>query len=107
MIIKRKNTIHFKKSLSLRSAKKLLWTLCFILITVHVILALPTASSGATLVELERKEAELVKKNRELKDELVQSSSLFQLGENAQNLGFIKSEVTVYIDSGEVVAKLP
>ena len=72
-----------------------------------VFLSIQTSSLGATLVNLEDKQNELVKTNRSLSDKLVKKSSLTSADQKAEELGFTKPQTIVYLNKVEPVAKLP
>lgn len=72
-----------------------------------VYLTIEAATSGAKLAELERKAVELSSENQRLSGDLVRSSSLKDLGEKAEEMGFSKPQEVVYISEKEAVAKLP
>jgi cell division protein FtsL len=77
----------------------------FGILTVYV--TIEAATSGAKLAELERRAAELSEENQRLSGEIVRSSSLRDLGEKAEEMGFSKPSEVVYISEKEAVAKLP
>ena len=72
-----------------------------------VYLTIEAATSGAKLAELERQAAEIAAENQRLSGEIVRSSSLKDLGEKAEEMGFIKPQEVVYISEKDAVAKLP
>lgn len=72
-----------------------------------VYLTIEAATSGAKLAELERKASELARENQKLSSEIVRQSSLKDLGERAEEMGFTKPSEVVYISDEEAVAKLP
>lgn len=72
-----------------------------------VYLTIEVATSGAKLAELERRAAELAAENQKISGEIVRSSSLKDLGEKAEEMGFSKPSGVVYISEKEAVAKLP
>jgi hypothetical protein len=72
-----------------------------------VYLTIEAATSGAKLADLERKAIELSAENQKLSNQLVRSSSLKDLGEKAEDMGFSKPSEVVYISEKEAVAKLP
>lgn len=65
------------------------------------------ASSGASLAKLEKEERILGGENQSLSDGLIKASSLTTFETNAQGLGFIKPQETLYISEKEAFAKLP
>lgn len=79
--------------------------IAFGILTVY--LTIEAATSGAKLAELENRAAELATENQRLSGEIVRSSSLRDLGEKAEEMGFMKPQEVVYISEKEAVAKLP
>lgn len=78
-----------------------------IFVAVATLLIVEVASSGAALAKLDKEEVALASENQYLSDELVRASSLATFEKNAENLGFIKPEKTLYISEKDAVAKLP
>mgnify|MGYP006908235420 CR=1 FL=1 len=78
-----------------------------ILGVVSVFLAIEIATSGAKLASLELEEKRLIRENEVLKSELVNASSLSQLGKGAEELGFSKPASILYITDEKDVARLP
>jgi len=76
-------------------------------VAVATFLIVEVASSGAALAKLDNEEAALVSENQYLSDELVRASSLATFEKNAESLGFVKPEKTLYISEKDAVAKLP
>lgn len=88
-------------------ASPYLLILAGILFVLVVYLSIQTSSLGATLVNLEEKQSELVKLNRSLSDKLVKTNSLTSADQKAEELGFTKPQNVVYLNKVEPVAKLP
>lgn len=78
-----------------------------ILAVATIFLTIEAATEGAKLANLEQESRELARKNQLLEAELVSSSSLSELGEKAEELGFQKPANVVYISKEEAVARLP
>ena len=72
-----------------------------------ILLTIKVASSGVVLSNLEGEKARLVRENEELANNLINSGSLRDLREKAEELGFAKPASILYISEKEVVAKLP
>jgi hypothetical protein len=72
-----------------------------------VFFTIEVSTLGAQLAELEREEANLTKEKQNLSNQLINSSSLSEMGEKAEDLGFKKPSEVVYISEKEAVAKLP
>jgi len=66
-----------------------------------------TATAGAELSSLLRKEKELRDENRRLSGDLMQTSSLSSLELKAESLGFTKPTKILYIQEPAPVAKIP
>jgi len=88
--------------------KKVLFTFFLILaVGGFTYITIETATSGAELSALERKEAKLAQENREIKDSIVIDSSLTEMDEKSEELGFSKPSQIIYINGKEEFAKLP
>ncbi len=72
-----------------------------------VYMAIQVATSGAVIAKLDSEKRELEKENAEISNVLINSSSLSELGERAEELGFVKPEAILYIKGDKAVAKLP
>ena len=71
-----------------------------------IFMTIETATSGVEIAELEKKEAELIKKKSEMEESLVKTLSLGELHQRSGDLGFSKPLELVYITPAETVAKL-
>ncbi len=87
--------------------KKALLVVISLLASFHIVFALQSITSGTQLVALEQEEEKLVSENRQITNQLVNASSLYQLREKAEGLGFTKPSTTVYLSDEDVFAKLP
>jgi cell division protein FtsB len=83
---------------------KLILPLFVAFIIATVLLTIQTATSGARIANLETKEEELAKENRELNDRLIRMSSLTKISEEADELGFVKPSDIIYLTPAEDVA---
>ncbi len=72
-----------------------------------VFFTIEVSTLGAQLAELENEETRLIKEKQELSVQLIDASSLSEIGEKAEDLGFKKPANIVYISEEEAVAKLP
>jgi len=72
-----------------------------------VYMAIQVATTGAKIALLDTEKRELQRENEEISNVLINSSSLSELGEKAQGLGFVKPEAILYIKGDKAVAKLP
>ena len=84
-----------------------IWILGISFLACFVYLTVETATSGAVLAGLETKEASLLQENSDLKDAVVNASSLNGIEKKSLELGFVKPSKILYINSTEEVAKLP
>ncbi len=88
--------------------KFIFWSTASLFIAVYILLTLQTVTSGSKYIALEKEEANLDKQNRELATRIMQSTSLLQLEEKSEQLGFSKPSETLYIvGKMETVADLP
>ena len=70
----------------------------------QVFFTIGTSALGAQISSFEEEVELLTKENRELEDKLISSTSLIQLRQKAEDLGFAKSTTTYYIEKGEYYA---
>ncbi len=95
----RKKVVTKKKKIT-----KLIIPLFVAFIIATVLLTIQTATSGAKIANLENKQEELAKENRELNDRLIRMSSLTKISEEADELGFVKPSDIIYLTTAEDVA---
>jgi len=93
-----------KETKKKRKFTKLIIPVVVVFVIATVLLTIQTATSGARIAQLEEKQDELTRENRELNDKLVRTSSLTQISEDASELGFHKPSDIVYLTSAEDVA---
>ena len=96
----RKNKINRNKSIN-NSTKlpKIVWLgiAAFTLFLASTILiAVQTATIGAKIAKIESQEQSLVIQNNEIAGRLIEASSLVDISENAEKLGFVKPRNIVY-----------
>ena len=72
-----------------------------------VLVVIASSTKGARLLELEEEVGALERENRELTSKLVSNTSLLLVEEKSQELGMIKPENVVYLETREEIAKLP
>lgn len=72
-----------------------------------VYMAIQVATTGAKIAILDTEKRNLQKENAEISNILINSSSLSDLGEKAEELGFKKPEAILYIQGDKDIAKLP
>lgn len=101
------NKISFK--FNIKNSKVLLWgILCLILTVGCIFMTIETSTSGAEMAALQTKEQQLLARQRDLQEQLVQSLSVQKLQEQSSTLGFARVQNLVYVtDSAPVAAKLP
>ncbi len=92
-----------------KSNKKLIfWSTASIFISFYILLTLQTVTSGSKFASLEKEEANLDKQNHELSARIMQSTSLLQLEQKSEALGFVKPNETLYVvGKTDTVADLP
>ncbi|CAN5307733.1 hypothetical protein BH10PAT1_BH10PAT1_4500 [soil metagenome] len=64
---------------------------------ITIFFAVKASNEGSNLLQLEKQADELTQQNRELKDKIVNVSSLSQVSKMASSLGLDKPEKFVYI----------
>ncbi len=98
-----------KFNFDLKKAKVyVLGTVCGMLAIACIFMTIESATNGSEIASLERREAELIAKQQELQEELVQALSVNRLEAQSSALGFAKVTNLVYVtDSAPVAAKLP
>jgi len=69
--------------------------------------AIQMSAVGARIANLEEEERNLLSKNNELSDNLVNKTSLLSISESADKMGFVKPENIIYTKREEFTAKLP
>jgi len=85
----------------------ILMGICGILAISSVITTIGVSVSGASISDLQKKEAILSSEKRVLEGQLVKTSSVSELQTKSTDLGFIKPPETVYLSQSLPVAKLP
>lgn len=89
------------------SHKKVLYTLLLIVsvfVVAGVFMMIDASTKGTKLVQLEKELEKLTLENKSLNQLLVSSTSLGDLSEKTEELGFTKPSTTLYISQEEVVA---
>jgi hypothetical protein len=85
----------------------LLFAAGIIVAAFKVFLTVQSITSSAKLVYLENEEYKLIKSNEELNSNLIENSSLSNLANSAESLGFIEPSKTFYSEADQEMAKLP
>lgn len=83
------------------------WVIVGIFLVATVFFTIETATKGAELTRLTLEEKNLLEENRSLSSRLVQVSSLTNLEERAENMGFTKPTKVIYVLEEIQVAKVP
>lgn len=83
------------------------WMTLAVLAAVSVYFTIEMATSGAEVARMEKREIALVKENRTLSDSIVKLSSLNQIEQKAQEMGFNSPQQVLYLGQEDPVAKLP
>jgi cell division protein FtsL len=82
-----------------------LWILVFVLLGVHVLFAVDNSSTGVKIALLEEEIHKLEEENENLSKDLLNTTSLTKLNENAESLGYLKIEKAIYLQTGQAQAK--
>jgi cell division protein FtsB len=97
---KRPSRFNFKKM-------SVLWFVLLLFIFVTVFFTIQGVASGAKLAELEKEQKDLINENKQLATHLTELTSLKNIEEAAEDLGFVKPTSTIYITEERFIAKLP
>lgn len=102
----RKNII--KKTIDVKGIKMyVLSSVCGILAVGSIFMTIESATGGAEMASLQKKETDLLTKQEELQQSLVEALSVNNLEEQSTSLGFVKVNNLVYVTEAPSVAKLP
>lgn len=104
---KKYNQINKRKTTTIFNVSMALFPILAIFVIATVFFAIEASTLGAHLAKLENEESMLIKEKQEYSNQLINSSSLSGMGENAEQLGFKKPSDIIYISEKEAVAKLP
>ena len=94
-----------KRKWSVLNRKNIVWYFSFLILTLHIIIAVQTSSMGAKIALYEEGENRLKKENQELSMNLIDSTSLTKLDLLSGEMGFKKIENTLYLQTGDSFAK--
>lgn len=81
------------------------WFLSFLLLSLHVFLAVQTSSLGARIALYEQEIGELESENEKLSVKLIDSTSLTKLNKISEEMGFGKIDKTLYLQPGDSFAE--
>ncbi len=85
----------------------IVYFIVFLMLATQVFLSVQVSSLGSKIFTLEKKAGELSDRNKKLVSEIVSSSSLSQIEERSQGLGFAKPADVVYLnDAAKTAAKI-
>lgn len=103
--IENKNTARFNlKSLRMY----ILAGVCGILAVLSIFMTIESATSGAEVADLQKKEAGLLSQQQDLQQNLVENLSVNSLQEKSTEMGFTKINNLVYVANAEnVVGSIP
>ena len=99
-----------KNKLNLKTNKiYFLAVICGVMAVASIFMTITSSTNGAEIASLQKKEVELMNKQQELQQTLVESLSINSLQEQSTGLGFTKVKDLVYVtdSSHGVAAKLP
>lgn len=102
-----KNKKNIKFNISQKGRTLPFWIVVGMFLITTVFFTIETATSGAELARLEHSEQVLLEENRTLSSQLLQRSSLSNLSESAESLGYKKPTKVIYILEPAGVAKVP
>lgn len=80
---------------------------CGVLTVISIFLTIESATSGAEVADLQKKEALLINHQQDLQEALVQNLSVNSLQEKSSGMGFTKISNLIYVADGIPVARLP
>ena len=107
ILIKMYNPELLKRYFPVINMKTVIVVVIGMFIALQVAFTIQTSTYGATLADLESEADELTKNIRQLNDKLVSSTSLTDVRNNSDILGFNTPENTLYLSTGKFVAKAP
>jgi hypothetical protein len=97
-----------KTGFNLKSLKGyLLSGVCGILAVFSIFMTIESATSGAEVSEIQKKEALLMSQRQDLQEALVENLSINSLQEKSNEMGFTKINNLVYVAESVPVARLP
>jgi hypothetical protein len=104
----RRNKINKKIEFDLKGVRVyVLGGICGILAVLSIFMTIETATSGAEIADLQKKEAQLASQQQSIEASLVENLSVNSLQEKSTEMGFVKVGDLVYVSGGIPVARLP
>jgi hypothetical protein len=80
---------------------------CAVLAVLSIFMTIESATSGAEVSEIQKKEALLMSQQQDLQEALVENLSVNSLQEKSNEMGFTKINNLVYVAESVPVARLP
>ena len=81
--------------------------ICGTMAVASIFMTIGSATNGAEVASLQKKQAELLAKQQELQQSLVTALSVNNLTGQSASMGFVKVNNLVYVAESQPVAKLP
>lgn len=106
-MIKRRKLVNKVVRPKARGKSFLFWIVTGLFLASSVFTAIQTATSGAELSILQKKEVALLESKRILSHNLASKTSLFESEAKSVELGFTKPNEIIYLTGEDGVAKLP
>jgi cell division protein FtsL len=78
--------------------------ICGVLAVLSIFMTIETATSGAEIADLQKKEAQLTSQQQDIEENLVENLSVNSLREKSTEMGFTKVGNLVYVANAENVA---
>jgi cell division protein FtsL len=76
-----------------------------ILLTAAILVGIKATDESNKLASLENKKSQLEQTNRDLKDKIIQSASLTQIGNSAKMIGLDRPEKFVYLTNDGIALR--
>ncbi len=103
-----RNKVKNKTGFSLKGVRVyVLGGVCGILAILSIFMTIETATSGAEISDLQKREAQLANQKQNIEANLVESLSVNSLQEKSVEMGFTEVNNLVYVSGGIPVARLP
>jgi hypothetical protein len=104
----RRNKINKKVEFSLKGVRVyVLGGICGLLAILSIFMTIETATSGAEIADLQKKETQLANQQQNIEASLVENLSVNSLQEKSTEMGFTEVNNLVYVSGGIPVARLP
>jgi len=104
----RRNKINKKIEFNLKGVRLyVLGGVCGVLAALSIFMTIETATSGAEIADLQKKETQLASQQQNIEESLVENLSVNSLQEKSTEMGFVEVNNLVYVSGGIPVARLP